>query len=329
MTLASGVGSLPGTDIREALAEVRDTFAGADLPYLPELPGRGPGSDLVGRTGGLLVELPLDLQPSGWRLVDRPGRDARRTASLWRQDLDELAEAFEGYAGSLKLQVCGPWTMASVLQLGRGERVLADPGATRDLVESLAEGVRAHLADVARLLPQATLVVQLDEPGLSAVIEGRLPTASGYGRIPAVDRQRLADGIRTVLAAAGDRPALVHCCAADVPIAVLHSAGAPALSVDTSLLSRSAWDEVATVVESGTRLYAGLLPTSGPLDRAAAVDRFLAAWREVGLPASRLADLVVTPACGLAGLTPQGARDVQRVVRDTARQLADIAEEES
>ncbi len=328
MTLASGVGSLPGTDIREALVEVRDTFAGTGLPYLPELPGRGPGADLVGRTGGLLVELPLDLQPSGWRLVDRPGRDARRTASVWRQDLDELAEAFDGYAGALKLQVCGPWTMASVVQLGRGERVLADPGATRDLVDSLAEGIRTHLAEVARLVPGARLVLQLDEPAVPAVLAGRLPTASGYGRIPAVDRQRLADGIRTVLPDAQETGTLVHCCASDVPIPLLHSAAPAGLSVDTTLLSRAAWDELAVAVESGALLYAGCVPTGGPPDRAAAVERLRSSWREVGLPTARLADLVVTPACGLAGLSPRGARDVQRAVCDAARQLTDLAAEE-
>ena len=49
-----------------------------DLPYLPELPARGPGADMIGRAAALLVELPVDLQPAGWRLVDRPGRDQAR-----------------------------------------------------------------------------------------------------------------------------------------------------------------------------------------------------------------------------------------------------------
>jgi len=40
---------------------------------------------------------------------------------------------------------------------------------------------------------------------------------------------------------------------------------------------------------------------------------------------SRLADIVVTPACGLAGLTPGPARDVQRVCIDSARELAERA----
>ena len=74
---ATGVGSLPGTDPREAAAVVAGELP--DLPHLPELPGRGPGADMVGRTAArCCVDLHVDLQPSGWRLVDRPGMDERR-----------------------------------------------------------------------------------------------------------------------------------------------------------------------------------------------------------------------------------------------------------
>ena len=44
-----GVGSLPGTDIVEALKVVIDEHTG--FMYLPELPNRGPGADMIGRTG--------------------------------------------------------------------------------------------------------------------------------------------------------------------------------------------------------------------------------------------------------------------------------------
>jgi hypothetical protein len=67
--VATGVGSMPGEDIDGALAVVVEALQA--LPHLPELPARGPGSDLVGRTAGRLVDLHVDLQPSGWRLVDR------------------------------------------------------------------------------------------------------------------------------------------------------------------------------------------------------------------------------------------------------------------
>lgn len=322
MTIASGIGSWPGTSIRDALSQVRELLDG-HLPYLPELPDRGPGADLVGRTAGLLVELPVDLQPIGWRLVDRPGRDASRTAALWREDLDELAEAFDGYTGELKLQVAGPWTLAAGVWLPRGERAVVDEGASRDLTDSLAEGVRQHLAAVRRLVPGAELVLQVDEPSLPAVLEGRLPTASGFGRLRAVDPQQALAALRAVLAAHDGRT-VIHCCAARPPLPLLRAAAPSALSVDVTLLGPRGWEGVAVAAESGIRLHAGAVPTDGSRTRAQEVaDAIVEPWSGVGMPLSSLADVVVTPACGLAGRTPETARGVQRAAVEAAAELAE------
>ncbi|MEZ5194580.1 MAG: hypothetical protein R2734_20290 [Nocardioides sp.] len=43
------------------------------------------------------------------------------------------------------------------------------------------------VADVRRRLASRRLVVQVDEPTLPAVLGGRVPTASGYGRHRSVD----------------------------------------------------------------------------------------------------------------------------------------------
>ena len=306
MTLATGIGSWPGTSVRDALAQVGEILDG-HLPYLPELPARGPGADMVGRTAG--------------RLVDRPGRDAARTAAFLREDLDELAEAFDGHEGRLKLQVVGPWTLAANVWLSRGERLVVDEGASRDLVESLAEGIRLHVGAVRRLVPGAQIVLQVDEPSLPTVLAGRLPTSSGFGRLPSLDPQVAAAGLRTVLAA-HDGETVLHCCAADPPLPLLRSAGPSALSVDTSLLRPRGWEGVAVAVEDGIRLHAGAIPTDGSLTRPQAVaDRFVDAWRRIGMPPASLGDVVVTPACGLAGAAPELARTIQRAAVETAREL--------
>jgi methionine synthase II (cobalamin-independent) len=330
--MVTGIGSWPGTDIRETVRMVRDLLTTpaegvVGLPYLPELPARGPGADLVGRGLSLLVDLPVDLQPSGWRLTDRSGRDLGRSEALMRQDLDELAEAFDGWTGPFKVQVTGPWTLAASTWLPRGERVLSDEGATREVVDSLAEGVRQYLARVARLLPGADLVLQVDEPSLPAALEGRLPTASGFGMVRTVDPQVAVDGLTTVLRGApdGTRP-VVHCCAAGIPVALLRRTGAD-LSTDTSLLTGSTWEGVAVGLEEGMTLYAGSVPTTRPSGRAQDVASALAGrWAELGLSRSTLADLVVTPACGLAGLTPEAARNVSSVCIDVAAELAELAQ---
>jgi methionine synthase II (cobalamin-independent) len=321
---------------------VRDLLADTGIPYLPELPARGPGADMIGRTAALLVEMPVDLQPSGWRFVDRPGRDQHRAEAFLREDLDELAETYDGYEGDLKLQVTGPWTLASAIAVSRGERSVADPGATRDLVESLAEGLRQHVETVQRLVPRANLVVQVDEPGLPAALAGRLATASGFGRLRAVDPQEARQGLRTVLETAGERTTVVHCCARDVPLPLLRATGAVAVAIDVSLLGPKGWESVAATVESGVRLWAGAMGTRGhggdtgddgdhgdgtAYARAGEVGKeVVTSWTRVGLPVRDLDTVVVTPACGLAGAAGfDEARAVQRTAVRVAKEWSERA----
>ena len=309
---------------------MRDLLSEDGLPYLPELPARGPGADMIGRGAGMLADLAVDLQPMGWRFVDRAGHDSHRTSGLLREDLDELAEAFDGYEGDLKVQIAGPWTLASSIWLHRGERSVVDAGATRDVIASLAQGLRVHLGEVAQLVPKANLVVQIDEPGLPAVLAGRLPTASGFGRIRAVDPTTAAEGLRDVVAAAGDRYTVVHCCAPDVPLVLLRDTGVKAVSVDIALLTAQGWESLAATVEAGVDLWAGVIPTDGAAVGARAgvsdvIGALVQAWRRVGLPRPDLSTVSLTPACGLAGLTPEGARSVQRLAVDAALALTETA----
>ncbi|MFQ6170144.1 methionine synthase [Oryzobacter sp. R7] len=323
---ATGIGSWPGTSAREAVRTVRDLLLddeGVGLAFLPETPGRGPGADIIGRAAGLLTDLPVDLQPSGWRLVDRPGRDAARTASFHREDLDELAEAYDGHVGPLKVQVAGPWTLAASLRLNRGERVLVDPGAAADLVASLADGVSRYVAGVRRLVPGAEVVLQLDEPSLPAALEGSLPTDSGYGRIRAVDPQVAASGLRTVLAA-HDGPTVIHSCHPAAPLPLLRSTGVGAVALDLTAATPARWESVAATLDTGTAVWVGVLPTDGSATSSEDARRLvLDGLERAGLSADALRGLVVTPTCGLSGLTPEGARTVVRTALDTARRLAE------
>ena len=169
----------------------------------------------------------------------------------------------------------------------------------------------------------------VDEPGLPSVLSGELPTASGFGRIRAIDPTVAAEGLRDVVAAAGDRHTVVHCCAADVPLALLRATGVRAVSLDSTLLGPRGWESVAATVESGVELWAGAVPTDGPLANNVKVTNVIGplveAWRRVGLPLADLTNVTLTPACGLAGLTPSGAASVQRLAVDAARALTETA----
>ncbi|MCP9944497.1 methionine synthase [Streptomyces somaliensis] len=323
---ATGVGSMPGGDAREAARTVAGSFE--DFVHLPELPARGPGADMIGRTLGLLVEVYAHVEPSGWRVSDRPGRDTRRAHSWMGEDLDALEEFTQGYTGPLKVQAVGPWTLAAALELRGGEAALGDPGACRDLAASLAEGLRGHLAEVRRRVPGARVVLQLDEPSLTAVLHGRVRTASGYRTHRAVDRQVAENALRGVIGA-HDGPSVVHCCAPGVPFALLRRAGASAVSFDFGLLTERDEEAIGEAVEGGTGLLAGVVPpTDAALsDPAGSVMGVRTLWRRLGLDPGTLAESVaITPACGLAGASPGYARRALAHCVKAAKSLADDPE---
>jgi hypothetical protein len=322
---ATGIGSLPGTDPVEAARLVFGELP--DLPHLPELPQRGPGAELIGRSAALLVDLPVEIVPSGWRLAAHDGRDVRRARDLLARDLDALEGAAEGYTGALKLQACGPWTLAANLELPSGHKVASDHGATRDLAESLTEGLGAHLDDVQRRVPNARLVLQLDEPSLPAVLGGRVPTPSGYGTVRAVEASVVEQTVRDVLSVAGDGGRVVHCCAADVPVPLLHDAGADAISIDAALLPRSAYDALGEAVDAGMALWLGVLPgTDSDVSLDQARNAVHTLWSALGFARSAAADsVVVTPACGLAGASQGYVRRVLALLRDVSSALRDEA----
>ncbi|MFF5966214.1 methionine synthase [Streptomyces collinus] len=324
---ATGVGSMPGGDAREAAKTVTGTFE--DFPFLPELPARGPGADMIGRTAGLLVELYARVEPSGWRLGDRPGRDTKRARAWLGEDLDALEEFTQEYEGPLKVQAVGPWTLAANLELRNGEAALSDAGACRDLAASLAEGLRQHLAELRRRIPGAQLVLQLDEPSLTAVLSGQVKSASGYRTHRAADRQVVEQTLRDLVGVHTSGPVVVHSCAPDVPFALLRRAGAAAVSFDFSLLTERDDDAIGEAVEGGTRLFTGVVPgTESPLsDPAGSVMGVRTLWRRLGLSPGLLAEAVtVTPACGLAGASPGYARTALAHCARAARSLADNPE---
>ncbi|MYT23255.1 methionine synthase [Streptomyces sp. SID7760] len=323
---ATGVGSLPGGDAREAARTATGSFE--DFPYLPELPARGPGADMIGRSLGLLVDMYAHVEPSGWRISDRPGRDSKRARSWLGEDLDALEEFTQGYQGKFKVQAVGPWTLATALELHGGEAVLQDAGACRDLAGSLAEGLRDHLADVRKRVPGAEIVLQLDEPSLTAVLLGRVRSASKYRTYRAVDRQ-VVEGTLRELFAVHDGEVVVHSCAPEVPFGLLRRAGATGVSFDFSLLTEREDDAIGEAVESGTKLFAGVVPgTDAPLsDPGGSVMGVRKLWRRLGLAPGTLAEsVVVTPACGLAGASPAYARAAQAHCARAARSLADNPE---
>ena len=332
---ATALGPWPGEDPVEAARIIRGELGSPHLPFLAELPDRGVGSDALGRTASLLEGLAVDVQPFGWRLVDRPGKDLMRARSALSTDINVLADvvgAEETPAAELKIQLRGPLSLAAGLHLHNGERALIDHGARRDLAASLAAGVGAYLRRAAAAVPGAALVVQLDEPDIAAVMAGTIPTSSGYRTLRAVPGSEVTESWRVVidaLRAAGAAEIVVSVPEVEAPFDRILAAGADGIAVPLRALTSRQWEQLAGAVEAGKRLWAGALPVEDPaaaLPRVPqAVETLWRPWRQLGLPAGALGSVRVMPSVGLAGHTPASATAVLTRLTQLADGLNQLA----
>lgn len=319
---ATGIGSWPGTSAREAAKVVVGELH--QLTHLVELPARGVGADLIGRAGALLVDIAIDTVPRGYRIVARPGAVARRAVSLLDEDVDALEEAWEnaGLRGSgrvVKVQAPGPVTLAAQLELANGHRAITDGGAVRDLTASLAEGVAAHRAAIARRL-ETDVVVQFDEPSLPAAMAGRLTGVTSLTPVHPVDEAVAIELFDLCAAAAG--ACAVHCCASELPWKMLQRTAIGAVSVDVGTLSAGDLDGIGEFVETGRTVMLGVVPSIAPAVRPAVEEVARAAASvtdRLGFPRGVLAQRIgITPACGLAGATLDWARRAIGLCQKTA-----------
>lgn len=369
MTAAAGLGPWPGTDPLTAHLAVFDVVADAPagvggMPNLVQLPARGPVAGAVGRSLALLEDLPAGLESHGWRLRANPDADLRRARVTLRADLEALAIAARGYAGPLVLPVLGPWSLASRVWLPRGERVLADPVAVRDLMDSLAVGLREHVADVRRRVPGAEPVVLLAEPALADVLIGAVPTFSGRARLAAIEGAVVREALRRFVAGLGSLRTgnssggsddlrihdAVGARSADLQVGSAHqdlevvlqvpgdpvsvrlgaSVGAGGVALDVTAADVPLWEALAEAVESGIRPWLGAIRpergSGGPGSEAIGAARGVErAWTAIGLQRARLAGTVVSPASSIAGVAPERAQVALRAALDAARELAERA----
>ena len=312
------VGSLPGDDSWEATAVVRGELP--ELPGIVELPARGPGADMVGRTMALLAavstEFAVTTTPTGWRLAGHRTStlpSVMRRASSWlAEDLDAAESAFADFSGSYKIQLAGPWTAAASIELANGDRLLRDNGAVAELQSAFREALIAHVAQVNRRLPNARLFVQLDEPMIDQVLQGSVVTPSGFDSYPAVAAPHVSAVLATLTDTAREMGCFagVHTCATDPPLALLRTVNCDFTSFDVARLTTSrgvvrdrADEELGLLLDLGRMLFAGLPVDIGnqpePRRTLAPLSSALA---RLGIGSDTvLNQLVLTPTCGLAG----------------------------
>ncbi|MGC4932917.1 vitamin-B12 independent methionine synthase [Gordonia sp. DT30] len=316
--VGTGIGSMPGVDAPETATVINGEL---DLAYLGELPGRGIGADMIGRMAALLVDMPIDTATWGYRLGSRGSSVARRARGFLGADLDAIEEVWDnaGFIGTgrpVKVQVAGPFTLGASIELVNGHKAIRDRGALRDLVDSGTEGLVEHVAEVNRRLG-ATVIVQLDEPMVGAVIDGTVPPLTRFDVIPPIALTDVAEALRSVAERVGV-PMIVHNCGQprwdliEALPGIGHGVDVTRVLGDLENLDRVTLDGIGVLIDRGDVLVAGVLPADREDRRARAetVATGLAALTDrIGLPRKVLAqNIVVTPTCGLAGAAPDWAR---------------------
>ncbi len=296
----TGVGSLPHRDPGEAARFVLDT---TDVPYLPQLPHRHPAESMLAQWGDGLAGCGAGPDGLGLR-HGAPVGDRREAFGGAAALLDTLPRL----TPLVKTQATGPVTLAMAALAGGAPAV----GLWDAVVTGLVARVAEHLAWIGQRLPAADVLLVLDEPALAGLSQPDFP--AGW--------REAKRALEQTMAALPVRPG-IHCCG-EADWALVAALRPASISWDVAGLGPdfpASAPAMARAVAGGTGIMWGVAPATPPPlpDAAELVDRYRRVEGELlvaGAPAGRLAARpLLTPACGLAGLTI----DQAAAVADRAR----------
>ena len=352
---ATSVGGLPHHDPLAAVRLVLD--AHPQLPAAPQLPKLG-GSMLAqlmpwlagvsaASDGSLTIEGPVTVvEPPDW-CGDRPWAGLAAFMAV-------LPTRREPWPPAIKLQLAGPLTLAEALRRAGVAPARALPAAA----DAVSVAALTVIEAVRQALPASVgVVAALDEPALGLWATG---AAAPWPALDAVDALRaVLDAAEIGAAPAGAPPGTgsaagpgaadakwvppvtaIHCCAAggwelavdagvellSVPLEAVAPVG-PAGGPHAAARRRAA--AVDALLAAGGSMLWGVVPTDGrPLgDAAGGADRLRRAWArlgDAGCDPDRLRrGCLVSPDCGLSGLSEADAGRALRLAADIGRAVAE------
>lgn len=296
----SSRGYIATSPVREAAATAFDVLAD-DLPPVPltaHLSEDRWGADAIGRAVGLLTDLHVDRTSYGWRLTASAGKDERREDSALIEAFDAIAEYGQSRPGQVQVSLPGPWTLVTALSLSSGERVLADHGARRDVIQAYAFGIAAFAERISSLGMQPT--IRLVEARLTPVLTGTWPTVSGWGSLPAISETQVWAALEstlrhlppTVLSLPDLAP--LHLRGTQITAAeVVRRTGASSVSVPLATLKAHGWEQLAILAEAGLGLWLRLPSDAGAHPDAVNhwVDRIRTPWSRIGMGVTSLREI--------------------------------------
>lgn len=319
--LASAVGSLPHDDVSQAVDFALDLQP--RLPAAPSLPRLAPVEGMIPQAAWGIAG--VQVLPDGSLLVDEAAVDPDAPLEGSLDDAEPFASlraflvAIAGRQAPYKLQLTGP------VSLGLALHAVGVPADRAFAVARRAVTTRVHELLGAALLaaPDATPLVFLDEPGLTAALEPGFP-------LGVHDTLDLVSSVLAVVE--GGAVAGLHCCGrADWP-AVLQ-AGPQMLSLPVDAGAAEHPGAFADFLERGGWVAWGAVPTDRPLGDSAEIlwRRLVAEWEalaDAGCdPRGLIEQALVTPACGLVGLDVAQAAHVLDLTNHLGRRVEARARE--
>ncbi|MBU6328835.1 MAG: hypothetical protein KGR18_02645 [Acidobacteria bacterium] len=292
--LSTGIGHLPHCDPGDAVEFV--LRHSPRLPSAPALPARSRREGMIAQAAAGVVGVVVD--DDGVLFIDHDALDpeAPLLDTEFRGDafvgLRAFLTAVADRTGPLKVSTTGPVTLGLALHATGVDADLAFRIAGRVVRQRCA----ALVAHVLRRVPQAQIVLFLDEPAMGSLTEPGFPIAPSDG----VDLVSGALAVVESIAVTG-----LHCCTTP-DYRLLLSAGPRILSVPVRPEITAHAGLFGDFLERGGWMAWGAVPTDGPVGTT--VDRL---WRrlyvlgtalvEDGLdPRLLIAQTIITPTCGLA-----------------------------
>ncbi len=316
---ATSIGSLPHTSAEEAVDLILRTQP--DLPATPTLPMRSPTEGMLQQAmwgiRGVAVAADGTVTVDAARVdpeapLEDAGIDGEPHVAL-RTFLDVVA----GRTRPIKTQLTGPVTLGLALTMHGVEPSVAFRVAERAVIERAA----ALLARVREAVPEAPLVVFLDEPALVGTAQSGFPLA--------IDA--IIDLVSGVLAALEhDAITGVHCCG-DADWKAVLMAGPRVLSLPVTADLSPVIGSLAAFLDDGGWIAWGAIPTNAPVGEHAGLywKSLSAKWcdlvRQGADPVLIRRRSLITPHCGLAHHGHDQAEHVLRLCELVAGSLQEQA----
>lgn len=313
---ATGIGSLPHVDARSAAAVVLRCLP--ELPAAPQLPCRAPCERMIAQAARALPE--VETLPDG-SLSTAGSAEAPARAVVDRENDAGLFGFLDSAARSVipvqrvKVQTCGPLTLGiALIDAGMPEGLAFERARL-----AVCERAVALERVVADHLPDASIVLWLDEPGLVAWRDGDAP----------LDRDSATDLLSGALASVGSVTGVHVCGGGDLRIALDAGPNIIGVEVRDHVLEGAGW--IGRHLDGGGWIAWGAVPTDKPVGEHATPlwKALVGLWCELTRrgcdPVQLRSQALITPACGLAGHGASQAERAMLLAREIGARVHDQA----